>query len=308
MDLADLDPALRTPVISHLKLPLTSPAVLRAAQAASRLIPASPLPRGVARHVVDAAGGRRVRVFVPAGGGNGSALLWIHGGGYIIGAAAQDDARCAGIADRLDAVVADVEYRLSPGCPFPGPLDDCFAAWRWLLWHASQGRADAGRLAIGGQSAGGGLAAALAQRIHDAGGPQPAAQWLFCPMLDDRTAADRSLDGVDHFIWNNTANRVGWRSYLGCEPGAAEVPADAVASRREDLSGLPPAWLGYGTVELFCDEDRSYARRLREAGVDTTVDEVPGAPHAFESMAAGAPVARAYVGRAEEWLRDRLDG
>lgn len=308
MDLADLDPVLRTPVISHLKAPVGSPAALRVARITSRLIPPSPLPRGLACHVVDVAGGRRVRVFVPAGGGNGSGLLWIHGGGYVLGAAAQDDSRCAGIADRLDMVVASVEYRLSPQCPFPGPLEDCFAAWQWLLWHSSQGRVDAGRLAIGGQSAGGGLAAALAQRIHDAGGPQPAAQWLFCPMLDDRTAADWSLDGVDHFIWNNAANRVGWRSYLGCEPGAADVPAGAVPSRRQDLSGLPSAWLGYGTAELFCGEDRSYAQRLREAGVDTTAEEMPGAPHAFESMAARTPVARTYVGRAEEWLGDRLDG
>lgn len=159
---------------------------------------------------------------------------------------------------------------------------------------------------IGGQSAGGGLAAALVQQIHDEPGVQPVAQWLFCPMLDDRTDADRSLDAVRHYLWDNRSNLVGWRSYLGVEPGAPEVPAYAVPARREDLTGLPPAWIGTGDIELFHDENRRYAEALTAAQVPTVLDVVPGAPHAFESIRGTATVAVDYRHRAEHWLSERL--
>jgi len=156
---------------------------------------------------------------------------------------------------------------------------------------------------VGGESAGGGLAASLVQRLHDEGA-HPIGQWLFCPMLDDCTAARRELDAVDHFIWNNTANRFGWASYLGREPGAAEVAEYAVPARRTDLAGLPPAWICVSDIELFHDEDVDYARRLEAAGVPVTLDLVAGAPHGFESWAADTAPARALIGRAQAWLAD----
>lgn len=279
----------------------------RLMRSAMRLLPAVKLPDGVRLEAVDfPTDATGVHVFTPASGGSGGALLWIHGGGLVIGAAAQDDRVCVDLAATLDVVVVSVEYRLAPEHPFPAPLDDCFAAWQWLQDAATARRIDPNRIAVGGQSAGGGLAAALAQRIHDAGGPQPVAQWLFCPMLDDRTAACRDLDGVRHFLWNNRANLVGWSAYLGTAPGATDVPEYAVPARRTDVAGLPPAWIGTGDVELFYEEDRDYALALQAAGVDCTLDVVTGGPHAFESLAANTGVSRAYLERARVWLGDKL--
>ncbi|MBN8591853.1 MAG: alpha/beta hydrolase [Anaerolineae bacterium] len=252
--------------------------------------------------------GIRLRIFTPERGLTGAALLWIHGGGMVIGTAAQDDPFCADTARELGIVVVSTEYRLAPKFPFPAALDDCFAAWNWLQQSAAQFRLDPTRIAIGGQSAGGGLAASLIQRIHDAGGTQPAAQWLFCPMLDDRTAARQELDVINHKIWNNQQNRFGWRAFLGREPGADQVPAYAVAARRERLEGLPPAWVGVGDIELFFEEDKTYAERLKAAGVPCTLDIVPAAPHGFESIVRNAQLTRDYLARGRAWLRQQLVG
>ncbi|RQV68517.1 alpha/beta hydrolase [Burkholderia cenocepacia] len=152
-------------------------------------------------------GSLNLRVYRPDHYACGAALVWIHGGGYVVGAPAQDHARCTAVCRELGIVVVSVGYRLAPGHPYPAALDDCMSAWQWLL-------AAAQRLGVdpGGQSAGGGLAAALVQRLCDTAGPVPKAQWLFCPMLDDRTAARRELDGIKHPIWNNRQNAIGWQS------------------------------------------------------------------------------------------------
>ncbi|TQL02289.1 alpha/beta hydrolase [Cellulomonas sp. SLBN-39] len=264
--------------------------------------------QGVGHRYVDLADGRGagVHVFTPAGARPRAAVLWVHGGGMVVGSAAQDHARCVALARDLDLVVVSAEYRLAPGHPYPAPLDDVHAAWTWVLEHADEIGVDPARVAVGGQSAGGGLAAGLVLRVHDEGGPQPAAQWLFCPMLDDRTAADRSHDAVRHYVWNNASNRAGWSAYLGDAPGGDDVPAYAAPARRTDLSGLPPAWVGVGDVDLFHAEDADYARRLSDAGVPCVLDVVPGGPHALESLAADAPVSREYRTRAEDWLAARL--
>lgn len=265
-------------------------------------------PPAITLEVTRLAGpGTGVRVYTPAEP-TGAALLWIHGGGMVIGTAAQDDARCAALAADLGITVVSAEYRLAPEHPYPAPLDDCAAAWEWLHASAADRGIDPARVAIGGQSAGGGLAAGLALRLHDEGGPRPAAQWLFCPMLDDRTAADRARDGIRYPVWDNKANRAGWAAYLGAPPGSPGIPAWAAPARRTSYTGLPPAWIGAGTIELFYDEDRAYAASLTEAGVDATFDPVAGAPHAFEAMARNAPVTQAYIGRASSWLRDQLSG
>ncbi|UOE44120.1 alpha/beta hydrolase [Agromyces larvae] len=274
-----------------------------------RLMPGAKPARGVTVERVSVPGGQVANVFTPSGFGAdapGPALLWIHGGGLVIGSMAQDDARCLDVAAELGIVVVSVEYRLAPEHPYPAPLDDCDAAWAWLQSVAAARRIDPARVAIGGQSAGGGLAAALVQRIHDRGGVQPVAQWLFCPMLDDRTAADRSLDAVGHVIWNNRSNRAGWGAYLGSAMGGADVPAEAAPARRIDLTGLPPAWIGAGDIELFFAEDRDYAERLAAAGVEVEWAVVPGAPHGFESMAGDTAVARSYVAGAQRWLATQL--
>jgi acetyl esterase/lipase len=272
----------------------------------TRLLPGPKLRDGLRHEHVELGAGVGAHVFTPAGGGSGAALLWIHGGGMVIGTAAQDHASCVDIAVDLDVVVVSVEYRLAPEHPFPVPLDDCYRMWRWLLDAAPRLGIDPHRIAVGGQSAGGGLAAGLVQRVHDQAGVQPVAQWLHCPMLDDRTAARRDLDADDHFLWNNRSNRIAWSAYLGTEPGAPDTPPYAVPARRADLSGLPPTWVGMGDVELFYEEARAYAEALTGAGVDTTVVVVPGAPHAFEALAPRSRVAEEFAATARAWLRARL--
>ena len=228
-----------------------------------------------------------VRLYRPADAqGPGPALLWIHGGGYVIGRAAQDDALCRRFARALGATVASVEYRLAPEHPYPTPVEDCYSA---LTWLARLPAVDPKRVAIGGASAGGGLAAALAFVARDRGEVQVAAQLLVYPMLDDRSADRTDLDDSGHRLWTRASNRFGWDAYLGDADRNVAVPA-----RREDLRGLPPAWMGVGTLDLFHDEDLAYADRLNAAGVPCDVEVVPGAFHGFDAVAAKAEVSRSF--------------
>lgn len=264
------------------------------------------LGRSGARVEFPAGAPRGLRLYRPPEVRETAALLWIHGGGYIIGHPRQDDGHCATTATELGILVVSPRYRLAPEHPYPAALDDCHAAWKWLQAEAARLGIDPARIAIGGQSAGGGLAAALVQRIHDAGGIQPIAQWLFCPMLDDRTAAQRNRDTQGHLVWNNTGNRYGWAAYLGREPGSTQVSPYAAPGRRTNFAGLPPAWIGVGDVDLFHDEDRAYAQRLRDGGVAVELVEVAGAPHAFETWAPTTNLAQRYLTEARAWLARRL--
>jgi acetyl esterase/lipase len=219
-----------------------------------------------------------------------AALLWIHGGGYVIGTPAQDDPICQELCRELGIVVAAVSYRLAPQHPFPAPLDDCFAGLSWL---EEQPFVDSSRLAVGGASAGGGLAAGVALRARAQGIPLKL-QLLVYPMLDDRTCLRTDIDESDFRLWNLRGNNFGWRSYLGKEPGASDIPPLAAPARYEDLKGLAPAWIGVGTCDLFHDEDVSYAERLQAAGVACDLEVVDGAFHGFDSVAPKAPVVRAF--------------
>jgi acetyl esterase/lipase len=228
-----------------------------------------------------------VRLYRPTGvSGAGPALLWIHGGGYLIGSAAQDDQLCRRFARELGATVASVDYRLAPENPYPVPLEDCYTALAWLVGLPS---VDPARVAIGGASAGGGLAAALALLARDRGEIPLAAQLLVYPMLDDRTVDRDDLDNPGHRLWNQSSNKFGWACYL-----ADADPDVAVPARRDDLSGLPPAWMGVGTLDLFHDEDLAYAERLRAAGVPCQVEVVSGAFHGFDGIVPKAEVSQSF--------------
>lgn len=236
-----------------------------------------------------------LRIYQPEAPQSGAALLWIHGGGLMFGKPVQDDRLCVRVAKQLRVLVVSVDYRVAPRFPFPAAINDCYAAWEWVQRKAESLGLDRERVAIGGQSAGGGLAASLAQRLLNEGGVQPAAQWLFCPMLDDRTAANKALDDVRHLCWHNKSNRAGWTAYLGAAPGQPNVPDYAVPGRRENLKGLPPAWIGVGDIDLFYQEDKDYAERLEQQGVEICLHVAPMAPHGFESFAPEAPVAKAML-------------
>ncbi|MHC9296189.1 alpha/beta hydrolase [Mycobacterium sp. LTG2003] len=230
--------------------------------------------------------GAGVRLFRPSGGATaGPALLWMHGGGYVLGSPAQDDALCRRFANELGATVAAVKYRLAPQNPYPAALEDCYSA---LTWLAALPTVDPARVAIGGASAGGGLAAALAILARDRGVPL-AVQLLVYPMLDDRSTGTE-LDSPGHRLWTQGSNKFGWAAYLGDADPALAVPA-----RHEDLSGLAPAWIGVGTLDLFHGEDLAYAERLRAAGVPCGVEVVDGAFHGFDQIAPKTPVSRAFL-------------
>ncbi len=284
------------------RLPAADPSrasMRRMAGLALKVMPVS-RARGVRVRTVRQ-GSVKVRIYEPPVKRTDAALLWVHGGGLVIGNPRQDERLASGTAAALGMTVVSPYYRLAPRHPFPAGLDDVTAAWVWLQHNAAALRINPARIVVGGESAGGGLAASAVQRLHDAGA-RPLGQWLFCPMLDDRTAARTELDHVDHFVWNNAANRFGWRAYLGRSFGRSELPAYAAAARRGDLSGLPPAWICVGDIELFLDEDVDYAQRLHAAGVPVTLDITAGTPHGFENWAADTAPARMLVTRAQAWL------
>jgi acetyl esterase/lipase len=248
----------------------------------------------------------RIRLYRRNRATSGAGLLWIHGGGMVAGDPVMDDRLLGETVRDLGITVASVEYRRAPEHPYPAPLDDCLGGWLWLQRNAEGLGIDKSRVALGGESAGGGLAAVLSQLLLDENLPQPTALWLMCPMLDDRTAAKAVIGDRDHRIWNNRNNRFGWRSYLGGQPGSAAVPDRAVPARRADLSGLPPTWIGVAGLDLFADEDLEYFRRLRESGVPADVDMVEGAPHGFQTWGADTNLAKDYLRRARDWLSDAV--
>ena len=226
----------------------------------------------------------------------GAALLWIHGGGYVIGSAAQDDRLCRRFADRLGVPVVAVDYRLAPKHPYPAALEDCYEAFDWLTRLPG---IDPARVAIGGASAGGGLTAALALLARDRGELAPLFQLMVYPMVDDRSCDRPGVRNRRYRMWNPNTNRLGWTAYLnGADPQVA------VPSRHDDLGGLPPAWIGVGTLDPLHDENVEYARRLKDAGVACDLDIVAGAFHGFDVVAPAAGVSRAFFDRQCEALRN----
>jgi len=234
-----------------------------------------------------------VRVYTPGGdAGPRPAILQIHGGGYVMGSHRLSHAANLVTAVEVDAVVVAVDYRLAPETPAPGAVEDCHAALAWLAAEASALGVDPKRIAVRGESAGGGLAAALCLRARDRGGPAIIHQNLIYPMLDDRTCITQLPEHLGAFVWTPEANAFGWRALLGGPPGAGKVPDYAVAARAKRLTGLPAAFIAVGGLDLFLLEDLDYARRLIEAGVPSELHIYPGAYHGFDVVADAPPAQR----------------
>jgi acetyl esterase/lipase len=274
---------------------------------ARSLVRQPPIPDGIETSdlAIDDAGREiDIRLYRPAGTSTAlPVLLWIHGGGLIIGDH-RDDAWGGYYADRLGIAVVSPRYRLAPEHPFPAALDDLLLAARWVL-SGGDGRFDPDRVAIGGESAGGGLTAAVVHRLHDEG-VSVASQLLVYPMLDDRTAVRSDFAAHEHAVWDKALNHLGWACYLDRDPGSADPPSYSVPARRADLTGLPPAWIGVGSIDLFHDECREYADRLRAAGVPCRFELIDAAPHGFASIAPTARIAMAFKDSSSRFLQEVL--
>jgi acetyl esterase/lipase len=220
-------------------------------------------------------------------------VLHIHGGGFILGTAAGMEPKDRILSHELHCVVATVDYRLAPETRFPGNLEDCYAALTWLCLHAGELGVDPRRIGVKGDSAGGGLAAALALFARDRGRPHLAFQHLAYPMLDDRTCVSSDPNPyAGEFGWTRPSNHFGWSALLGKAPGSKDVSPYAAPARAVDLRGLPPTFLATAALDLFVDENLQYAHRLLRAGVPTEFHVYPGSFHCFDEHPT-ASVARA---------------
>jgi acetyl esterase/lipase len=278
---------------------------LQVARARDRSMPPTLLP-GVTEHSVPGAkGAPNVGVFVvgDSSGASKPAILHIHGGGYILGngSITQDE---IDLAKTLDCVVVSVDYRLAPETQFPGSLEDNYAALRWMHENAKQLGIAPSRIAVRGISAGGGHAAMLTLAVRERKEFKLCQQILIYPMLDDRTGSTRNLPPyLGHYLWTPQSNRFGWSSLLGVPAGSKSVPINSVPARVEDLGGLPPAFIGVGSIDLFAPENAEYSRRLLEAGVSTELMVVPGGYHAFDILCPDAPLSEQFKSAWTQALR-----
>jgi acetyl esterase/lipase len=285
-------PPLDADSIANLRAPIETPGLSSAVVRTERVVPGDPpVP---------------VRVHRAAGAqGLQPAIVTIHGGGYVIGGYDLDNPLLDAWCPALGVVGVSVQYRLAPEHPYPGPLEDCYAALRWTHDHAEELGIDASRIGVYGVSAGGGLAAALALLARDRGEHPLAFQLLDCPMIDDLQATP-SIRAGGLFVWDAQSNDFGWRSYLGDLYGSDDVPSYAAAARATDLAGLPPTCVVVGSIDGFRDEDMDYARRLNRAGVPCELHVIAGMPHAYQ-MAPGATPVRLAQHCMDDWLARQLN-
>jgi acetyl esterase/lipase len=254
----------------------------------------------VERHVLTAADGAHLDMnwYHTSEAQPGSAVLYLHGGGMIFGLehiGAMYDVAVRDYVAASGVPMLVVDYRVAPEYPHPTPVEDCYAALRWLADNAETLGVDPARIGVMGDSAGGGLAAGVSLLARDRGGPTIAQQLLIYPMLDDRTRTpDPQL--VPFLTWTYDDNITGWAALLGDSAGTDVVSPYAAPAHATDLTGLPDTYIDIGDLDIFRDEDITYARRLSDAGVPTELHLHPGCPHAFEALARKADVSQRAIG------------
>jgi acetyl esterase/lipase len=212
----------------------------------------------------------------------GPGVVFLHGGGMILGSVAMYDRLVAGYVAESGVPFLSVDYRVAPEHPHPTPVEDCFAGLQWLVEHADELRVDPARIAVMGDSAGGGLAAGVVLLARDRSVPV-ARQILVYPMLDDRTTTpDPEL--APFAAWSYDDNYTGWHALLGDAVGGPDVPSSAAPARATDLSGLPPTFIDTGELDIFRDECVDYARRIAATGTSVELHVHPGCPHGYDRM------------------------
>ena len=236
----------------------------------------------------------RVRIYRPPNsGGELPAMLYIHGGGYVMGNPEISSEFYREIINRRPCVIIAPAYRKAYTKPFPGALDDCYDTLLWLKDNAAALSIAPDRIMVAGHSAGGGLTAAVTHKARDTGDIDIAFQMPIYPMIDDRQPDDPDR-AIDTFGWDTKANRVGWNAYLmDLQREGAEIPAYAAPARNSDYRGFPPTITFVGTLEPFYWETVAYAEALKEAEVDVAFEVYEGCYHAFEMMIPGADISRA---------------
>ncbi|GII88039.1 esterase [Sphaerisporangium siamense] len=251
----------------------------------------------------------RLRVYRPEDAdGPLPALYWMHGGGMVLGMVEMDDGTLSRYVREAGCAAVSVDYRLAPENPHPAPVEDCYAGLVWTAKNAGEIGVDPARLAVGGSSAGGGLAAGTVLLARDRGGPQVAFHMLLSPMLDDRNITPSSREFDEAVLWSRAENLFGWTALLGADAGTTAVSPYAAPARAADLSGLPPAYIDVGELEVFRDECIDHAQRLLQAGVSTEFHLFPGAFHGFDAVLPDAAVSRRAVAGRVAALRRALAG
>lgn len=241
-------------------------------------------------------------------GGNRPGILHTHGGGFVMGSAQNDIAKLQTLASKLDCVIVTVEYRLAPETTYKGSIEDNYSGLLWMHNNASELGLDKNRIAVMGESAGGGHAALLAINARDRGEVPVIFQMLIYPMLDDRTATSREVPKhIGQILWTAEYNRIAWEAFLGQTPGGDDVPQQAVPARAQSVADLPPAFIGVGSIDLFVEEDIRYALRLINAGVATELMVVPGAYHAFDWLSPESRLTQQFNARILTALEEAFD-